>query len=98
MFSYFLKSFALQVCFIVEMSNNEEYEARLLASEAKIKELRDSNRKISNAEELSLLEQEIHAAMDAHAGLLLERHVQSNLDSAEQSEEEKKRKTLSRPL
>ena len=80
------------------MSNDEEYEARLLASEARVQELRDSNRKIRNAEELSSLEQEIHAAMDAYAGLLLERHIQSNLDSADQREEEKKLKISSRPL
>ena len=45
-----------------------------------------------NSQELESLEQEIHGAVDAHAALLLEKHIQESLDSPDQKEEEKKRK------
>ena len=76
----------------LEHSNNENYIARLKASEERLNELKNSTRRVRNSQELESLEQEIHGAVDAHAALLLERHIQESLDSPEQKEEEKKRK------
>ncbi len=54
----------------------------------RVRELEQSTRRVTNAEELEAREREIRACTDALASFLLERHVQAGPDAEEQPEKE----------